>query len=199
MLFSLIGRFGRVIIISKDGDENLLRRAVFEELRQLDEIIQNMTITYEGEIYTYKDLCARWEGDCYINDILNLDKIIDDVETGNLSLTWPIMFNPVTWDAHTFPVYFGGTKVADDNTIVSVPSLHLVYFVTVDTPRQDARGAAWEDRFLEVMGHYEDTGYFKHIAVARFSSRTLDQELEKNTKTVVPYFGSTFILITLFR
>lgn len=61
------------------------------------------------------------------------------METGELNLTWPIMFNPVTWDAHAFPVYFGGTEVSEDNYIVSVPSLQLVYFVTADSKRQDAK------------------------------------------------------------
>lgn len=46
------------------------------------------------------------------------------------------MFNPVTWDAHAFPVFFGGTVLSDDQTIISVPSLQLVYFVAVDTPKQ---------------------------------------------------------------
>lgn len=69
------------------------------------------------------------------------------------------MLNPVSWDgesrlgadraplkfdfeipAHAFPVFFGGTKVSEDASyIVSVPSLHLVYFVTADTKRQDAK------------------------------------------------------------
>lgn len=40
---------------------------------------------------------------------------------------------------------------------------------------------------------------FKHISVSYFASRTLDHELEKNTKTVVPYFSSTFLLMGLFR
>lgn len=126
--------------------------------------------------------------------------------------------------AHAFPVFFGGTKVSDDASyIVSVPSLHLVYFVTADTKRQDAkwvasfihlwqvfnlncfcvfstyRGAAWEDQFLDTVGYYEDSGYFKHISIARFASRTLDHELEKNTRTVIPYFSSTFILMAIFR
>lgn len=185
--------------MSKDSDNNLLRRDVFDELRQLDDIIQNITVTFDGETFTYRDACAKWENECYFNDILNLDHIIDDVENGNLSLTWPIMFNPVTWDAHTFPVYFGGTKVSDDNTILSVPSLQLVYFVTADTKRQDERGSAWEDAFLDTMGYYEDNNLFEHISIARFASRTLEYELEKNTKTVVPYFSSTFLLITFFR
>lgn len=76
------GRFGRVIIISKDENSNLLRRAVWDELRQLDSIIQNATVQYEGESFTYHEACARWEGECFTNDILNLDFIIDDVSMG---------------------------------------------------------------------------------------------------------------------
>lgn len=59
-------------------------------------------------------------------------------------------------------------------------------------------GAAWEEAFLEVIGRVEDQGKFRHISTARFASRTLELELEANTKTVVPYFASTFIIMGLF-
>ncbi|EDW00569.1 GH20944 [Drosophila grimshawi] len=192
------GRFGRVIVIPKDGDENMLRREVFMELRILDNLIQNATTFYDGDRFTYKDNCARWENECFENDILNLDALMDDIESGQLNLTFPIMFNPVTWDAHAFPVFFGGTKLTEDNYIISVPAIQLVYFVTADTKRQDAKGAEWEETFLRVVGKAETTGLFKHISVSYFASRTLDHELEKNTKTVVPYFSSTFLLMGLF-
>lgn len=51
---------------------------------------------------------------------------------------------------------------------------------------------------MEAVGYAEDNGLFKHIAVARFASKTLDHELERNTRTVVPYFGSTFLFMALF-
>lgn len=160
--FLCLGRFGRVIVIPKDGNDNMIRREIFKELRQLDNIIQNATVTYDGESFTYKDACARWENECFENDILNLDYIMDDVsipmqsqgkvflhiidsiccfqiESGELNLTFPLMFNPVTWDAHAFPVFFGGTKITEDNIIISVPAIQLVYFVTADTKRQDAK------------------------------------------------------------
>ncbi|OWR54203.1 Ptc-related protein [Danaus plexippus plexippus] len=192
------GRFGRVIIIAKDNQTNLLRTEVWKELRQLDEYVQNITVTLEdGETFTYKEECARWEGQCFVNDILNLDKIIGEVERGELNLTFPIMFNPVTWEAHAFPVYFGGSTVVDD-TIVSVPAVQLVWFIRTDTKLQQQRGAAWEDAFLDAVGVVEDTGRFKHISIARFASRTLDHELEKNTRTVIPFFSSTFILMGIF-
>lgn len=60
------------------------------------------------------------------------------------------------------------------------------------------RGSAWEDAFLTAVGDAEDSGRFRFISTARFASRTLDMELERNTQSVVPYFGSTFLIMALF-
>lgn len=192
------GRFGHVIITSKDGNENLLRSAVFNELQQMDEMIRNSKATYEGEVFTYEQICAKWQGECVTNDILNITYIVEDVEKRELNLTFPALLNPVTWQLHLLPVYFGGSKINEDTTIESVPSMQLAYFIAADNPRQDAIGAAWEEAFLDTMRQLEDGNVFKHIATARFASRTLELELEENTKTIVPYFSSTFILMALF-
>ncbi|XP_037031767.1 patched domain-containing protein 3 isoform X2 [Bradysia coprophila] len=192
------GRFGRVIITPHDGINNLIRPEIFKELRILDQLIQNTTVYHDGEEFKYADVCAKWQDECFNNDILGLDKIMDEIISKKTNLTFPFMINPVTWDLHLFPVFFGGTVVSADNTIISVPSLQLIYFVTADTPRQDARGSAWEEAFLATMAKAVDNGYFKHIFVARFASRTLDHELERNTRSVIPYFTSTFVLMAVF-
>lgn len=77
--FLWTGRFGRVIITAKDADENLLRTSVWKELRLLDDIIQNTTVEYDGDVFSYRQICARWEGECYTNDILNIDYILPEV------------------------------------------------------------------------------------------------------------------------
>ncbi|XP_076653309.1 patched domain-containing protein [Halictus rubicundus] len=192
------GRFGHVIITSKDGTNNLLRTAVFDELMQLDNIVRSARATYEGEEFTYEQICARWLDECFTNDILNLRHIMEDVEKRELNLTFPVMLNPVTWDIHLLPVYFGGSVINEDRVIESVPSLQLAYFLTADNARQDAIGAAWEEAFLDAVKNVEESGVFQHIATARFASRTLELELEENTKTIVPYFFSTFVLMALF-
>lgn len=51
-------------------------------------------------------------------------------------MTFPIFFNPESWDPHVLPVFLGGTEVSDDNYVISAPSLQMVYFVAVDTKRQ---------------------------------------------------------------
>ena len=60
------------------------------------------------------------------------------------------------------------------------------------------RGSAWEETFLDVVGKADNDGIFKHISVARFASRSLELELEANTKTVVPYFTSSFLFMGIF-
>lgn len=192
------GRFGHVIVIPKDGGHNMLKSSIWKELMELDRIIKNIKAKYEDEEFTYQQICARWLDECFTNDILNLHKVIDEVERRKLNLTFPIAINPVTWEAHLLPVFFGGSVLNDDLTVESVPSLQLGYFIKVDNPQQNAIGAAWEEAFLEVVGKAEDGGAFKHISIARFASRTLELELEANTKTVVPYFSSTFIIMALF-
>lgn len=134
------GRFGRVIVVPK-YDDTMLSVDIWKELRTLDEIVRNATIVWgpENVAYRYDDICARWIDQCFPNDILNLDYVMNEVANGTLKLTFPIMFNPVTWDAHTFPVYFGGTEIDDDSLITRVPALQLVYFVTADTKAQDER------------------------------------------------------------
>lgn len=56
----------------------MLRQEVFNELRYLDALIQNTTAEYDGELFAYKDICARWNNECFRNDILNF--------TGNFTM-----------------------------------------------------------------------------------------------------------------
>lgn len=56
----------------------MLRQEVFDELRYLDSLIQNASVEEDGEYFTYKDICAKWKGECFRNDILNF--------TGNFTM-----------------------------------------------------------------------------------------------------------------
>lgn len=58
------------------------------------------------------------------------------IEAGDVSLTFPVFWNPITWDHFVFPVFFGGTEVSADGNVVSAPAVQMVYFIAVDTKRQ---------------------------------------------------------------
>ena len=42
----------------------------------------------------YEDLCAKWAGYCYDNQILQLSGLIPEIEAGNISMTYPLFFDP---------------------------------------------------------------------------------------------------------
>lgn len=63
-------------MIPKDGGNNMLKSAIWQELRELDWIIKNITAKYEDEEFTYEQICARWLDQCFNNDILNLHHVI---------------------------------------------------------------------------------------------------------------------------
>lgn len=132
----------------------MLTSAVWNDLRILDGIVKNITIEYgeddRKQSYTYEQMCARWMDDCFENDILNLDAVMDQVEGGDLNLTFPMMINPVTWDAHAFPAYFGRIERRDD-VIVRVPSVQLMYFLVDDTKQDDERCAILYKYFYTVV------------------------------------------------
>lgn len=66
----------------------------------------------------------------------HLFPFLSQIESGELELTFPVWFDPYTFDTHVFPVFLGGTVLSPNRTIVSAPSMNLVYFVAVDTQRQ---------------------------------------------------------------
>lgn len=61
------------------------------------------------------------------------------IATGEVDLTFPFLVNPVTFDFHIFPVFFGGTVLSAERHIISVSAIQMGYFAVPDTKRQDER------------------------------------------------------------
>lgn len=192
------GRFIRFIITAKDG-ESLLRSKVWNEIIKLDDLVHEMNITVQGETeetYRYNDLCAWAYENCYENNILDLQELMPEVENKTFNLTYPLMLNPNTFETYIFPLFFGGTNVSDLDTIESAAALSISYWLRTNTKNEDYRASKWETAILEAVGNVEDS--YEEISIARFTSRTLETELENNTNSVIPFFGVTITVMVLF-
>ena len=66
------------------------------------QVVYNITIEHEDSNLTYYDLCAKWNYNCYDNEILRLSDIIPSIEVGDYNLTYPITFHPETFEVHLF-------------------------------------------------------------------------------------------------
>ena len=188
------GRFARLLITAADG-ETLLRTEVWREILFLNSLVQNISISWDGASYTYQQLCALSEtGECWDNEILQLGKFMRSIESQEMSLAYPIWFNPETFEPFTFPMFFGGIHLSEINTIEKVEAVSLAYFLDSSEEWKKDRGLLWEDAFLKTV----KVQNLPHLNVTRFSSVTLEQELEENTNSVIPYFSLNIGIMVVF-
>ena len=188
------GRFARLLITAADG-ESLLRSEVWREIVFLDQIVRNVTIEWEDNTFDYEQLCARnLNGLCWVNEILDLGNFMEMIETRNVSLTYPFWLNPDTFEPFKFPMFFGGIELSEINTIDKVSAVSLAYFLNSQEEWMKDRGLLWEDAFLETVKVQK----LPHLNVTRFSSITLEQELEENTNSVIPYFSLNIGIMVIF-
>lgn len=98
--------------------------------------MQNLTVKdSEGYGYSYSQLCALViDGGCWNNEILGLSKHMPEIESGGMSVTFPIWFDPDTFHRYTFAFFTGGLEVdPEEGTIQHIKFVALNYFLTSTT------------------------------------------------------------------
>ena len=63
------GLYGYVMVIAKDG-QSILQPQIWAEVKQLQDSIVRMRVEHGGRQYQYRDICAKWNGECYTNSLL---------------------------------------------------------------------------------------------------------------------------------
>jgi len=188
------GRFGRLIITAADGG-SLFRTSVWREINFLDDVVRNVTIDWEGKNMSYTDLCATAvNGYCWNNEILEIGNYVGEIESGNLNLTYPIWISFETLKAYALPMYMGGFNLSEIQTVDGVKALSLLYFLDTSEEWMVKRGSAWEASFLATVKEQK----LPNIVVTRFTSLTLEVELEENTNSVIPYFSLNIGIMVIF-
>jgi len=180
------GRFGRLLIRARDNG-TLLRNDIFQQIMDVDYMVRNLTIVGEhGYGYSYEELCALViTGGCWQNEILGLGKFMPQIEAGEMSITYPIWFDPDTFLRYDIPFFTGGVSLSEDSTITEMKYLALNYFLTSATDFDVQTGTKWEDAFLTLIRELRLPG----IEIMRFSSLSMERELENNTNSVIPFFS----------
>lgn len=188
------GRFARVIIVPNDGG-SVLRSHIFDEVIKLNYAIRNnITINYDDEEYNFLSLCAKMEGNCPENDILDFKDRIKEIEENKYSLQYPLFINRDIFKAYFFPANLGGVTIDDNHLVTNAQAINLMFFLDVTRKRGDLKASLWEDAFIKYMETYQ----LSNITVAKFISSTLRTELESNTQSLVPFFSITVIIMICF-
>eukprot|EP00093_Oithona_nana_P004609 04609.XXX_235761_239797_1 [CDS] Oithona nana genome sequencing. len=183
---SRAGRFGRLLISAKDNG-TILRERVFQQIVYVDTLVRNLTIVHDdGYGYRYENLCATTiEGVCSGNNVLSIAKYMPEIESLQMNVTYPIWFDPDTFTRVTFNFFVGGVELNEDSTMKSVKIIALNYFLNSAADADIKIGSKWEDAFLDFFSKLE----LSELKIIRFSSLSLERELENNTNSVIPYFA----------
>lgn len=192
-----VGKFARLVIDAKDGG-SMLRSSLWNQLLFLDEIVFNVSVEHNGQKYQYLDLCAKWGGYCYDNEILSLADLIPQVEQGLLNLTYPIYFNPFTFEAITMPAFLGGVEFGEEDHIIGeVKGVALAYFLDVSEEWMVEVGDNWERKLLEQVANLSAI-YAPDLQIGRFVSNTPAWEMEKSRLSVTNILIINVVAMIIF-
>lgn len=186
-------RVGKALVVAKDGG-TVLTQDIFSELKDLDRLIRNFTISLNGHTYKYQHMCAHWKGECIDNGILALNNYMDKIESGEKLLQYPAMLDMVTFNIIVLPAQLGGMTRNSNGTVTKAQAVSLGYFISAESPLEDERGKLWEDTFLSIIKN----STFKYINVSSFTSDTLQNELDQNLREGTPYVTISLVLMLLF-
>ena len=92
-------------------------------------------------------------------------------------------------------IFAGGVKLnEEDSTLEEFNILALNYFLYSASDKDIKLGSKWEDAFLELIAAQD----LPDIEIIRFSSLSMERELENNTNSVIPYFSFNLALMIVF-
>ena len=60
----------------------MLEPEAWSEVRLIHEAVLSLRVEMNGTTYTYRDICARWRGECYTNSILSFADIFAFLREG---------------------------------------------------------------------------------------------------------------------
>ncbi|KAB7507266.1 Patched domain-containing protein 3 [Armadillidium nasatum] len=179
----------RVIVSAKD-DKSIFRSILWPEIMDLSYKLLNVSVEDENGVkYYYEDICAKWDGKCLDNTVLNINEIVGEIENGTTSVLYPVMVVPFI-----VPQLLGGVKIDyNESKVEDALAVLLTYFLDAQSPDKKELSYKWEGEMLKFLHNVN----YEHIRVSYFASRSIADELKIKMDACIPYIPMTgFIMIT---
>ncbi|RXG67588.1 Patched domain-containing protein 3 [Armadillidium vulgare] len=181
--------FARVLIEPKDKG-SIFRKFLWKEILEINQAVKNISITYEGREYGYKDMCAVWNKNCSENAVLDLYDEVDAIENKTMKINYPLMIFPFV-----IPMFFGGITLDQNRLYIkSATAINLAYFLRVDTPEQIERASIWEQEFISTIGNMT----FEHLHVSYSAARSIQDATNETPQAVKPFIPIVVLIMILF-
>ncbi|XP_034022184.1 patched domain-containing protein 3 [Thalassophryne amazonica] len=149
------GDFASLIAVSTNGS-SVLENPAIEDIIGLNDKILNITVDNGTGRLGFKELCAKANGECVANVILD---ILQSNETDYTGITFPV-------HSHGFSSVFlgsviGGVTTNSNESVLSAQAVTLFYFLNIEESMAEAR-KLWLRGFKQVLSAETE---HKHIEV----------------------------------
>ena len=82
----------------------MLEPEAWSEVRLIHEAVLSLRVKMNGTTYTYRDICARWRGECYTNSILSFADLVACLRAGlDRSLLYTVQYCTVAIRPSSIP------------------------------------------------------------------------------------------------
>jgi hypothetical protein len=125
------GKYLSILIYAAD-DGNIFRQLIFNDIEAIDRMVKNVTVNLHEADWDYTNLCAKKKGDCVNNNkILSLSDVMDDIENGDVVLTYPFAYHPDTFETIILAGSIAEPEIrsGEDDDIVNCKAIRLSYFI----------------------------------------------------------------------
>lgn len=183
-----LGHYGSVIFTV---DDNILNKTYKQEIETFNTEVMSISINYtDGNVYTYRDLCAINKGKCSVWGLWYLSDFFWE-ELANGRVTYPTSADPMHGD-HRTDREFGKVEL-DGEVMTSAKSLRLHYYLRQHNDKYTELSELWEKEFIKVMSQFQSNTTEFTISY----SDSISSELDENTIGDIALFSLTFtIMIT---
>ncbi|XP_044032274.1 patched domain-containing protein 3-like [Siniperca chuatsi] len=180
------GNFASLIVVSNDNS-NVLANPAFDDIIRLNNKILSITV-YNGTL-GFNELCAKANGECVSNTIL---EIVSSNETDQTSIIFPV------YTHRSGSVFLGsvlGGVITDANSsVMSAQAVKLFYYLDSKESTADA-SKLWLRGFKELLSAELDS---KHIDVSYYTSKSKQEEIDSHTTDGFPLFLITYACAITF-
>ncbi|BFY99213.1 hypothetical protein BsWGS_02253 [Bradybaena similaris] len=174
------------IIFRSKNNKSILTEEVINELKPFYNTVISMEVpTTDGSNVTYDDICKKQNGKCAIYGAFVFHgHFLDKVKEGNV--TYP------SWKEQRgvdLTRVFANVDVSPTASLISAGSFKITFPV-----RQSEVTKAWESAFVSLILKTK----FSTVDVAYSTSNSMNEELDKGTKSDILYFSLTFTFMITF-
>ncbi|XP_023232828.1 patched domain-containing protein 3-like [Centruroides sculpturatus] len=179
-----------VVLVTAKDEGSVLRRDIFREIIQLNEIIQNVQT---AENFTYKDLCARNNKRCFENSILFMQDEVEMMENKTYSIEYPLSTKG-NYDFKVMSLFLGGVETSVEDYVKSAKALRLFYYLNDNSELRKYRAEEWQKLFLDRIA----SSTFEYIIVDRYTSITIEQEMFKLVYRIFARILISMLAVVIF-